>query len=78
MDKRKYLLWVILFGLAAMTHLYLYFMPMPAIIFVSEMIYEIISERKILSQLESNGKNFENMVRNICRGFVLRSIRIRK
>ena len=76
LDKRQYLLWVIFFGLVAMT--YLYFVPMLAIIFVLEMIYEIISERKILFQLESNGKNFENMVENICRSFVLRSIRIRK
>lgn len=49
LDKRRYLLLVVLFGLAAMTHLY--FVPMLAIIFVSEMMYEIIYERKFFTHL---------------------------
>lgn len=45
LDKRRYLLWILLFGMAAMTHLY--FVPMLAIIFASEMLYGLLLKESL-------------------------------
>lgn len=45
LQGKKYLLWVLLFGAASMTHLY--FVPMLALIFVPEMLYEITVNKKL-------------------------------
>ncbi|NBJ02558.1 hypothetical protein D3Z62_21265 [Lachnospiraceae bacterium] len=46
LDRRQYLLWVLLFGMAALIHLY--FVPMLAIIFASKMLYELLLKESLL------------------------------
>ena len=49
LGKKRYYLWVLLFVLATLTHLY--YVPMLALIFVPKMIHEIITEHKFMSSL---------------------------
>ena len=53
LQNKRYLMWVLLFGLASMIHLY--FVPMIAIVFFFEMLYEIIKEKKAIKQIVTAG-----------------------